>query len=468
VHDIDASRVQQLASGRAPFYEQDLDPILRDGLRSGRLSFHTDPAGALVSSELIFLSVPTCANGDAEDLSAVIDATISVARHAREGAVLVNRTTAPVGTLGCIRALLSRARSGSIGVASNPEFLSEGTAIADFLSPYRVVIGAWEKSVVASVAEAYRPILDGRLPTGLRSTVRFGRNRKPVPLLVTTPETAELSKYAANAFLAVKISFINEIATIADEFGADVDDVARTVGLDPRVGTQFLRAGLGWGGSCFPKDIAVLKGMAETSGVSARLLSAANDVNNEQRQWVVRKLRAHLKTVAGRRVALLGLSYKPSTDDTRDAPGLEVAEQLLELDVRVRAYDPIVRHLPPGLEGSIDLATDPLAAATGADAVVIATEWDEIARLPLEDLRRVMHVPLVLDGRNCLDPERARMAGLIYVGVGRGTGHVLPIPHAGSFGEPVCQTSRPPTHGAVPTLSDARRRKASAASLTKG
>jgi UDPglucose 6-dehydrogenase len=257
------------------------------------------------------------------------------------------------------------------------------------------------------------------------TTPRFVRERasaSPAPpaLLVSSPSTVELTKYAANAFLAVKVSFINEIASIAEELGADVGEIATAVGLDHRIGPHFLRAGLGWGGSCFPKDIRVLQGMAETSGVTPRILAAANEVNLEQRRWVIRRLRSHLQTLIGRRVALLGIAFKPETDDLRSAPALEIAAQLASMNVTVRGFDPVVRELPEANAETLELASSPLEAARGADAVILVTEWSEFADIDLAELRSVMRTPLLLDGRNFFRPETARAAGFTYVGVGRG------------------------------------------------
>ncbi|MDP9330324.1 MAG: UDP-glucose/GDP-mannose dehydrogenase family protein [Actinomycetota bacterium] len=427
VQDVDRTRIARLVDGQLPFVEPGLDALLADGLDAGSLSFHVDPEEALASAELIFICVPTSMDGATSDLSRIVEATVSAAHHGHEDAVLVNRTTAPVGTLAYVRTLLEQEGAGSIGVASNPEFLSEGTAVADFLAPYRIVVGGWENGAVARVVDAYQPILDGRLPSNVEAIAADRQADPGVRLLITTPETAEFSKYAADAFLAVKISFINEIVTVADELGADADDVASTLRLDPRIGPRFLNPGIGWAGSCFPKEITVLKGMSQTSGVATRLLTAANDVNDEQRRWVVRKLRAHLKTLEGRRVALLGLSFKPATDDLRNAPALEIAAELFGSNVDVRAFDPIVTELPPQFADAIELVSDPLSAASDADAVVITTAWEGLADLPLDELRRVMRVPLLLDGRNCLDPVAARAAGFNYVGVGREGRTVLPM-----------------------------------------
>jgi UDPglucose 6-dehydrogenase len=427
VHDVDKERIARLAEGQAPFVEPSVDVLLAQGLAAGQLSFHMAPAEALAPAELIFICVPTSVDGAVADLSAIVEATVTVAHHGSGDAVLVNRATAPVGTLAYVRTLLAQEGAGSIGVASNPEFLSEGTAVADFLTPYRIVVGGWEDAAVARVVDAYRPILEGRLPRDAEVIVADRQVEPGVRLLITTPETAEFSKHAADAFLAVKISFINEIVMVADELGADADDVASTLRLDPRIGPRFLNPGIGWAGSCFPKEITVLKGMSQTSGVSTRLLTAANDVNDEQRRWVVRKLRAHLKSLDGRRVALLGLSFKPATDDLRNAPALEIAAELVRSNVEVRAFDPIVTELPPHLAHAITLMSDPLSAATDADAVVVTTAWDGLSDLPLDELRKVMRVPLLLDGRNCLDQVAARAAGFNYVGVGREGRTVLPM-----------------------------------------
>jgi UDPglucose 6-dehydrogenase len=435
VEDVDAASIARLAGGASPFFEPGLDGLIAEARAKGRLSFHDDPAEALPSAELILVCVATDAGGEGgPDLSAIVDATVSVARYGSDGAVLVNRSTAPVGTLRCIRTILGDEGAGTIEVATNPEFLSEGTAVGDVLAPYRIVVGAWSETAVRRLVEAYRPIVQGSLPQ-LAHRLAAGRDVEyPIPVLITTPETAEVAKYAADSFLAVKISFINEIAGVADELGADVDDVATALGLDPRIGPRFLGAGLGWGGSSFPKDIAALSAVAETSRIRARLLAAANAVNDEQRTWVVRKLRHHLKTLSGRRVGLLGLSYKPRTDDVRNAPALEIAAELARLGARVRAFDPIVTSVPSSVDRAIELVQSPAAAAAAADALVLATEWEGFGSLPLPELRSAMRVPLLLDGRNCIDPVAARAAGFIYVGVGRGRSNVVPIHHGARAG----------------------------------
>jgi UDPglucose 6-dehydrogenase len=420
--DVDKTRIDQLRSGVCPFFEPDLHEVMHAGQTSGALTFHSDPAEALSRASLIFVCVNTSSGpDDAVDLSGVLSATRAVARFAPDGAVLVNRSTAPVGTARYVESMLADERAGAVDVAVNPEFLAEGTAVRDFMIPDRIVFGAWDERPISLLFEAYEAILSHSLSAGVPASISAAARERleRVPLITTSPQTAELMKYAANAFLAVRISFINEIASIADQLGADVEEMAQGIGLDHRIGPHFLRPGIGWGGSCFPKDIATLRGMAETRGVSARMLRAANEVNEEQRLWAVRQLQRHLKTLFGRRVGLLGLSFKPNTDDLRNAPAVEIAMRLVELGAEVRAFDPAVTALPPGLSSIVQLAADPMALARGADALVLATDWAQFGRIDLPALAAAMRIPLLLDGRNFFDPMTARTAGFTYVDVGR-------------------------------------------------
>jgi UDPglucose 6-dehydrogenase len=420
VQDIDRARLRELRLGRVPFFEPGLEPLIAAGVESGRLSFHAEPAEALAQASVAFVCVNTPNGAAGVDLGAVLATVNSVTSYAPPGTLLVNRSTAPVGTGEYIRSIVQERRGTEVGVAVNPEFLAEGTAVADFLSPDRIVVGAWEEAWLQSLLKAYGPIIDRRLPSDLSTEVRgrLANRPEPVPVVATDPATAELAKYAANAFLAVKISFINEMACIAEEVGGDVTQVARAIGLDRRIGPHFLRAGIGWGGSCFPKDIIALRGMAETRGLEARMLQAANEVNDQQHRWVIRKLQRHLKTLVGRRIALLGLSFKPDTDDLRNAPSLDIAGELIRLNARVRAFDPFVTDLPAELTG-VEIASDPLSLVREAEALVLVTEWREFGDLDLAKLRAAMARPLLLDGRNFLDPMAARAAGFTYVGVGR-------------------------------------------------
>ena len=427
IHDVDPGRIDELQRGRVPFFELGLQPLADQALDAGLLTVHEDPAEALAQADVIFMCVPTMDEEDMPDLSKIVAATTAVARYASDDAVLVNRTTSPIGTLQMIRSLLDDEGAHSIHVAVNPEFLAEGSAVSDFLAPRRIVIGAWQQEEVGPVVEVYAPIANGDLPVELRRLVGVREVPYPVPVLVTTPETAEVSKYAANSFLAMKISFINEVAGLSERLGADIDDVTRSLALDPRIGPEFLRPGLGWGTGAFPRDVIALNADSETERVGARMLTAANQVNDEQRCWVLDTLQTHLRTLEGRRVGLLGLSFKPSTDDTRRSPAVEIAAELARAGAQVVAYDPVVTDLPERLDGLVEIAQDVLGAAAGSDALVLATDWELFANLPLDRIRSVMRIPLLVDGRNAVDPVAARAAGLVYVGVGRRDSNVHPV-----------------------------------------
>ena len=421
VLDVDRARIERLRSGEVPFYEPGLAELVAEARASEAISFHDDAAEAVGDSALIFLCVGTPNGHDGEpDLRALMEAARTVADLAGRGALVVNRSTAPVGTAQRLREVVAERRGDALGVASNPEFLAEGSAVADILRPDRVIVGVWDDEAAQRLREAYAPILRPDEDSPVFRHVDVIGEPAPVPFLVTDPNSAELAKYAANAFLAVKISFINEIAQIAEEVGADITRVSVALGLDPRIGARFLRAGVGWGGSCLPKDILALVGTAETRGLPARMLRAASDVNSEQHGWVLRKLEERLKSLSGRRVGLLGLAFKPNTDDLRHAPALEIATLLKQRGARVRAFDPLVKRLPKRLEAVVELAEDPKALAFGLDALVLVTEWPEFADMDLASLAEVMRRPLLLDGRNAFDPALARAAGFTYLAVGLG------------------------------------------------
>jgi UDPglucose 6-dehydrogenase len=420
--DIDEEAIRGLAAGEVSFFEPGLSDLIEDAVRVGRLSFHASSAEAFQDASLVFLCVDTPNGEDRRpDLSSLLAATVNTLEHVGDDSVIINRCTAPVGTAERLRALAEEGRQGAVSVAVNPEFLSEGTAVRDFIAPDRIVIGAWDDRTRMRVRAAYEPIVSRKLPDRVPEDIRTWVARQPgdVPVVLTSAQTAELTKYAANAFLATKISFVNELAGVAEELGADITAITQAMGLDRRIGPEFLRAGIGWGGSCFPKDIAALEGMARARGIPMRMLRAANDVNADQPGRVIRRLQAHLGDLAGRRVCLLGLAFKANTDDLRNAPALELAAELEWLGVEVSAFDPVVSQLPPPLDGFIEVGRDVLAAAAGADAIILVTEWPEFAHIDLEILRASMRYPLLIDGRNLLDPERAAAAGWIYVGVGR-------------------------------------------------
>jgi len=395
IRDIVPERIEQLRAGEVPFFEPDLGQLLQRN--AGRLTFTLDAAEAAGSAELVFVCVdtPPTYSGDA-DLSrvwTVIDELPQLERRT----ILVMKSTVPVGTGEKIRAALETRGLSHIGYVSNPEFLAEGNAIDNFMDPDRVVVGAFVEGDGDRVAALYEPLET----TIVRADVA----------------SAEMIKLAANAFLTTKISFINEIANVCELIGADVVKVAHGVGLDHRLGPHFLRAGAGWGGSCFGKDVSALKQLAGNSGYQFQLLAAVIEVNELQKRRVIHKLQKHLGRLRGKTVALLGLSFKPNTDDMRDAPSLVLASRLLAEGADVRAFDPVAQ--PHELLRGVTLCSSTLEAVEGADAAVIVTEWDEFRSVASPELRDAMRRPLIIDGRNLLDPEATLAAGFDYEGIGR-------------------------------------------------
>ncbi|MCU1698681.1 MAG: rfbB [Mycobacterium sp.] len=411
--DADSVRSGQLNNGQTPFHEPGLSEMLKATLLTGRLQFTDKPAEALSDADFVFLCVgtPPCPDGST-DLTQLEGALQSLAPHLRADAVIINKSTVPVGS-GCMtRTILEDSLEGnrdlSFHVVSNPEFLREASAIDDFLYPDRVVLGG-APADVGRVAELYQPVLDQSFDGGRRALE---------PSLITMDlASAEMVKYAANAFLATKISFANEMAQMCELFGADVRQVLPAVGADHRVGAAFLNAGIGWGGSCFGKDVAALISAGEEYGYTPSMLHATVEINRAQRSTAVRKLQRQLHVLTGRRIALLGLTFKPGTDDLRDAPALDLARRLLAAGAVVSAFDPVVKALPDEFK-AIRLTTDAYDAADRADAVVVTTEWPEFCEIDTVVLRQVMRGNLVLDGRNCLPEDRFVESGLRLVGFG--------------------------------------------------
>ena len=395
VRDIDEGKIAELQAGRVPIYEPGLDELL--DRNAARLRFTLDVAEAIEGSEFVFVAVgtPPTYSGDA-DLSAVWT-VVDELPEVEGRLVVVMKSTVPVGTGVKVRARLDDRGLGDVGYVSNPEFTAEGTAVRDFLHPDRSVFGAFDERVGDAVDALYAPL--------------------GAPVVRTDVKSAEMVKLASNAFLATKISFINEIANVCEATGADVVRVAEGVGLDRRIGPSFLRAGVGYGGSCFPKDSLALKQLAANSGYHFQLLNAVIEVNELQKRRVIGKLRRHLGTLRGRKVALLGLAFKPNTDDMREAPSLVLAGRLLAEGADVTAWDPIARV--DGLLHGVEQLETVDAAVDGADAVVLVTEWPELAELNWRAAAGRMRTALLIDGRNMLDPEAMRSAGWAYEGIGR-------------------------------------------------
>ena len=398
LRDIDEAKVERLNAGDVPIYEPGLEALMAE--HRERLEFTESLKRLLDASEIVFIAVdtPPTYSGDA-DLSRVhrvldeLQATGADARH-----VLVMKSTVPVGTGERLRAELDARGLDGVGYCSNPEFLKEGAAIADFLEPDRVVIGDFRPEDGDRVEALYAPL--------------------GAPIMRTSVPSAEMVKYASNAFLATKISFINEIANVCEEVGADVDVVAEGMGLDKRIGPAFLRPGVGFGGSCFPKDVAALKQLAGNSGYHFQLLTSVIEVNELQKRRVINKLKKHLETLEGRRIALLGLAFKPDTDDIREASSLVLAARLLAEGAHVTAYDPVVNGLGERLAG-VEIHSSAEGALAGAHAGVLVTEWRSIVELDWSAVRPSMATPLVIDGRNALDPASMLDAGYVFEGVGR-------------------------------------------------
>jgi UDPglucose 6-dehydrogenase len=404
--DKDASKIDGLNAGVMPIWEPGLEALVKANVERGRLTFTTDLAQGVEPAEAVFIAVGTPARrGDGHaDLTYVFDAVRELAKAIRPGTVVVTKSTVPVGTGDEIARILAEEGADGISVASNPEFLREGAAIRDFKIPDRIVVGADDEKARDVLREIYRPLFLNQ-----------------APILFTGRRTAELTKYAANAFLATKISFINEIADLCEAVDADVQDVARGIGLDNRIGPKFLHAGPGYGGSCFPKDTLALLQTAELAGVEQQIVSAVVKVNDERKEAMAERVeRALGGDVSGKRIGVLGLAFKPNTDDMREAPSIPLVKRLVERGAEVIAFDPVAQHQAEPLFTGIGYATNAYAAADGADAVVIVTEWDEFRALDLETLAARMRGKALVDLRNVWDPHEAERAGLNYFGVGRG------------------------------------------------
>lgn len=413
--EIDSHKVERLNRGELPIYEPDLEPMVRQGLTEGRLAFTLDAKAAIPGAEFIFVAVqtPSASNGQA-DLVALLSAVRSIAPLIGRRSIVIQKSTVPIGTASFVEQLVARRNGNGNGngstprVVANPEFLREGSAVRDFLNPDRVVVGARSRAAATRVAELY--------------------SFSDCPVILTDPNTAEMVKYASNSFLAAKISFMNEIAQLCDAFGADVREVAGGMGYDSRIGPDFLRAGLGWGGSCFPKDVKALVHMAKAASIRPRFLEAVQRVNVNQRRVALSKLEGMLGTLEGAVIGLLGLAFKPGTDDLRSAPALPLAEALSERGAIVRAYDPVAMDGARRLLPEIDCVDSPQALAAGADALVLVTEWPQFRELDMAAIKPRMRRPVVLDGRNFWDPAYLEDIGFVYAGFGVGSNGAATTP----------------------------------------
>jgi UDPglucose 6-dehydrogenase len=434
--DNNEQKVKMLKAGQSPIYEPGLTEIMQTASAAGTLEFTSDLQAGVTHGDILFIAVGTPALPTGESDTRYVEAVArGIGEHLDRNSykVIVNKSTVPIGSGDWVRMIVldgvaerQKALVGAGGVVtqegsaihanfdvvSNPEFLREGSAVYDTFNPDRIVLGSNNPKAIAMMQELYTPIVERKFAED--------QSLPEVPVVVTDLSSAEMIKYAANAFLATKISFINEVANICDRVGADVVQVAKGIGLDSRIGSKFLNAGIGWGGSCFPKDVSALIHTADDYNYEAQLLKAAVSVNQRQRLLAIEKLQQELKILKGKTVGLLGLTFKPDTDDMRDAPALNVIEQLNRLGTKVKAYDPIVSQtgISSAMTGVI-VETDPERLADGCDALLLVTEWQQFRTLDYEKMAKLMLHPVMIDGRNFLEPEVLKKAGFRYVGIGR-------------------------------------------------
>lgn len=402
--DIDERKIEMLGAGQMPIYEPGLAETVLRNTEAGRMRFTTSYAEGLQDAEFVFICVGTPSGVDGEaDLQYVRAAAQTIAKTMRHPLIVINKSTVPVGTGDWTTEIISSNQPQPVefAVVSCPEFLREGSALADFMHPDRTVLGSSDRAAAETVAELYAPL--------------------DAPIVITDLRTAEMIKYASNAFLATRISFINEISIICERLGADVTEVARGMGFDKRIGPHFLQAGVGFGGSCFPKDVKALANMAQTHGMHPQLLNAVMEINAFQRRQITLKAREMLGgSVSGKTVAILGLAFKENTDDTRESPALTVARSLLNQGATVKAYDPVAMDNASRDVAGISMCDNPYGAAKDSDALLVLTPWNEFKHLDMRRIQQTMRRPILIDGRNMYSPEELRAIGFEYRGVGRG------------------------------------------------
>ncbi len=428
--DNNEEKVKLMKSGQSPIFEPGLSEIMQSAIQAQQVEFTTDLGAGVSHGEILFIAVGTPALPTGESDTRYVEAVAKgIGAHLDSGyRVIVNKSTVPIGSGDWVRRIVldgvaERQKStdslidvtikADFDVVSNPEFLREGSAVYDTFNPDRIVLGGNSQRAIAMMQELYAPIVQRKAAEN--------PNLPPVPVVVTDLSSAEMVKYAANAFLATKISFINEVANICDRVGADITQVAHGIGLDSRIGSKFLRAGIGWGGSCFPKDVSALIHTADDYGYDAQLLKSVVSVNQRQRLLTIEKLQNVLKILKGKTIGLLGLTFKPDTDDLRDAPSLDLIEQLSRLGAKVKAFDPIISQtgMRHGLSNVL-VETDPERLADGCDALVLVTEWQQFRNLDYSKMAGLMATPILIDGRNFLDQAVLEAAGFRYLGIGRG------------------------------------------------
>lgn len=409
--DVVQEKVERLKQGLLPIFEPGLEEIVRRNAEAGRLAFTTSYVDGMREAEFVYIAVGTPSGSEGEaDLSYVTQAAEQVAQCMHHPLIIVNKSTVPIGTGDWVADIVRQHKADDVefAVVSNPEFLREGSAVYDFTNPDRIVLGSTDRAAAQKVSELYAPL--------------------QAKMIITDLHTAEMIKYASNAFLATKISFINEMANICEAVGADVLEVARGMGSDKRIGSAFLSAGLGWGGSCFPKDVKALAHIAAMHGCHPQMLRAVTEINYDQRKRVIIRLRELLGTLRGKTIGVLGLAFKANTDDMRDAPAVEVIHYLQNEGAHVQAYDPVAIANARSILQNVTFDDNPYAVAEGADALILVTEWNEFKQLDMQRIARLMRRPLLFDARNIYDPAKMRELGFTYCGIGRGyEANALPV-----------------------------------------
>jgi len=415
--DKDESKVSSLMEGKIPIFEEGLEELVKSNVKKKSLVFDADSFSGVAKSDIVFICVgtPPLPSGK-PDLTAIDDVARMIGKSLNGYKIILNKSTVPIGTAKRITKIIRENQEGDQGfdIVSNPEFLKEGEAVKDAFFPERIVIGSGSKKAINMMKELYGPIIRQDFDYASGNSHR----KKQVPILITDSTSSELIKYASNAFLATKISFVNEVANICERVGANILDVTYGMGLDERIGSRFMKAGIGWGGSCFPKDVRALSYTAEEYGSPASILNAVIQVNNQQRFKIIQKAVDMLGIIEDKVIGVLGIAFKPNTDDTREAPSVTVINKFLELGAEVRVYDPIVRDYPDSMDRGALFVTDAYKAVEGADLMVLVTEWEEFLTLDFNRIKGIMSEKNIIDGRNFLDKKMLRELGYKYMGIG--------------------------------------------------
>jgi UDPglucose 6-dehydrogenase len=418
--DKDKDKIKLLKAGKVPIFEEGLVELIKKNMESGNLIFHSDTGSGIKESDIIFICVgtPPLPSGK-PDLSAIDEVAKLIGRNLNSYKIILNKSTVPIGTAKRIKKIIKENQNDDnkkydFDIVSNPEFLKEGEAVKDAFFPERIVIGSESKKAIEIMKKLYEPIINQDFGYAVNNTYK----KDKIPVLITDSTSAELIKYASNAFLATKISFVNEIANICERVDANILDVTYGMGLDSRIGSRFMKAGIGWGGSCFPKDVRALSYTAEEYGSPASILNAVIQVNNHQRFKVIQKAMDMLGIIDDKIIGVLGLSFKPNTNDTREAPSITIINKFLELGAEVRVYDPVVKEYPDNMDKGAIMAASPYRAVKGANLMVLVTEWSQFYDLDFKKIKNLMANCNIIDGRNILDRQKLQKMGFKYAGIG--------------------------------------------------